>query len=211
MKLYREHNIRRAHDNDSCQRQGIQGLKAAIELLHARCIQKSWGLTLSVLEGHDIPTFRGEPIDLVWTVKGRRGVKLLPLEVKADVGHDGDTLVLETVADIDRGIPGCFYASRAALFLYYFPKLELFYLVPLEQARSWFMRYRERFPLRTIASISEQGRCKAQASLVSARALASEVDGVEIYGFRTGGWQKLEFEELRQERHLAAANGRRQS
>lgn len=192
MKLYREHKIRCADDSLNCERHGARGMKAAMQLLHARSIQRSWGLTLSVVQGHEISAFRNEPIDLVWTVSVPSGVRLLPLEIKTDLGESCETLVLETVANLERGTPGCFYASRAALFLYYFPRFERIYLFPLEPARSWFEGSGGRFPAQRIMSIGGGERCHARASLVSTEIFTAEVEEVEIYSLLEGVWTRAD-------------------
>lgn len=88
---------------------------------------------------HDVqddPRFQHRGVDLLWE---RPGEAVLGVEVKGDRNGRRGNYFLELISNFEKNTPGCFLYSEADWLAYVFlDRLEL-HLIPLREARAWFL------------------------------------------------------------------------
>lgn len=92
------------------------------------------------------PHYQKGDIDLLWfTERCPRGYSV---EVKVDRFHHTGNFFFETHSNVERGTPGCFLYTEAALLFYLFVETRLLYILPMPATRDWFVERMEHYPVR---------------------------------------------------------------
>lgn len=95
--------------------------------------------TIQVIDVQDDEFFQKKDIDLLYLFKTKNDVRLMKIEVKGDRQHKSGNYFLETVSNVDKGTEGCFMYSEADYFFYYFVETKELNIIPLQDARTWFI------------------------------------------------------------------------
>lgn len=111
--------------------------------------------TVSIEDTQDNPAYQPKGIDFLWHRKDSDGkVEVVAVEVKWDTYTSGN-IALETVSIVENGTQGCFLTSQADLWIYCFPGYARALVMPLRQARDWFLKNQERYRRRVTSSRDE--------------------------------------------------------
>jgi DNA adenine methylase len=127
------------------------------------------------------PEYWEMDVDLIWET--RRGT--YKVEIKGDrLGHKTGNFFFETHSNRERGTPGCFLYSAADLFFYYFIETGTLYILPLPNARAWFLERQQEFEERAATTPIGRGVGEARKTyttvgrLVPVERALREIPGV---------------------------------
>ena len=137
--------------------------------------------TIEVLSVEDKSEWQKKGIDLLWTFHYSKGNGGLTVEVKADTYYHTGNLFLETISNMTKDTPGCFVASCADFYAYFFIGANVLYWIPLKRVQAWLTEHGERFPIRvTSTGSANKEYYKTQGRLVNHDILAAEVKGTKV-------------------------------
>jgi len=108
--------------------------------------------TQKVINVEDDRAFQKKDIDLVWHYhyKGIDHVKTI--EIKGDTYSYSPNFFFETISNKTKQTPGCFMYSEADYFFYYFVGKRELNIIPLQEARTWFLTHQASFEMKTLAT-----------------------------------------------------------
>lgn len=131
---------------------GKEGVELIMTLLKAK------PETVSIEDTQDNPAYQPRGIDFLWHRKGSDGkLEVVSVEVKWDTYTSGN-IAFETVSIVENKTPGCFLTSEADLWIYCFPGYVRALVIPLRQARDWFLRHQDWYRKRVTSSRDENRR-----------------------------------------------------
>lgn len=155
---------------------------------------KSLKNTISVIDLQDDAHFQKRDIDLLYVFKTQSGYRTMTIEVKGDTQHKTGNYFIETVSNENEGSDGCFLYSEADYFFYYFVGTKDLHIIPLEDARTWFITRMTEFEPKKVFTIVNGGGYQSEGRLVPIKRMNKEV-GVttrNIGRYVTDGQMKLE-------------------
>jgi DNA adenine methylase len=130
--------------------------------------------TLRVVNVEQDAAYQAKDVDLVWET----ATQTYLVKIKNDQGGRTGSFFFETVRSREKGTPGCFLCSQADLLFYYFARTGRLYILPLVEARRWFLEHETGFEsreTRTPAGEGEQGTTVGK--LVPVERVLMEVKG----------------------------------
>lgn len=125
---------------------GMEGMKRIVAFLSSR--------GLEVVDVEKDKHWRRRDVDLI--VNGRT------MEVKTDL-HTTGNLYLELTCD---GKPGCVFKSRAEVWAYWFPVLDILLFIRLPELQHWLMEHASEYARSNIRSHRKQSSWKAHGIAV---------------------------------------------
>ena len=110
---------------------------------------KSLPQTVDVVNVEDHPTYQKKDIDVLYFFNGKENVKKkTSIEIKGDMHHHTGNYFFETHSNLDKNTPGCFMYTEADFLFYYYVKMKELHILPMKEARAWFIENIERFQQR---------------------------------------------------------------
>jgi hypothetical protein len=137
--------------------------------------------TISVINVENDKFFQKKDIDLIWLYKYKGSVYTRFIEIKADrYSHTGNYFI-ETVSNEQKNKPGCFLYTEADWIFYYFVDIGELNIIPVLEARKWFLENEHRFVEKELStSKGNKVLYTSKGRLVPKEILNKEVKGVKV-------------------------------
>ena len=152
-----------------------EGIKAVYSYLNA--LKK----TIEIKNVEDNKDYQKNDIDLVWIYKKGENNLMISIEVKADRYTTGN-FWLETLSNEEIGTLGCFVKSKAKFLFYYFTVWDHMYIIPLKEAKSWFIKNMQRFKESKTSTKDKYGNYQhtTVGRLVPINIMMKELEGIKL-------------------------------
>ena len=98
--------------------------------------KNKYGDRIEVVDVRDDVEYQKKDIDFIFILDGRE----ITIDVKTDRYKTGN-YYFETVSNTTTGSLGCFYASQADYWVYYFIELGKKAVIPMKKAQEWFRKH----------------------------------------------------------------------
>ena len=136
--------------------------------------------TVDVKNVEDNDVYRRKDIDLLWIHKRNNAYITTAIEIKGDRWHKTGNYFLETISNKSKGTPGCFMYTEADFIYYYFVGQRELHILPMPEARNWFVKNIGRFKEKDTSTPVNGQFYTTVGRLVPRRTLQNEVPGVMI-------------------------------
>ena len=136
--------------------------------------------TVSVINVEMDSFFQKKDIDLLWIYKTKNKCVMKTIEIKGDRYSKSGNFFLETISNDTKNTPGCFMYTEADYIFYLFIDSRELNLMPVEEARNWFIENKDRFrEVKTATSIKGEKVYHTIGSLVNKELMRKEVSGLK--------------------------------
>lgn len=106
--------------------------------------------TLDIINVEGDKAFQEFDIDMIHVTND----SVVNIEVKADT-YKSKYFFFETVSNATKGTPGCFMYTRADYLYYYFTQTDALYILPMQEARDWFIDNMDRFTKKELSTTGD--------------------------------------------------------
>lgn len=142
---------------------------------------RSLPYTLGVINVEDDKDYQKIDVDLLWVYKWRNQELLKKVEIKGDRYYWTGNYFIETISNKERNNPGCFMYTEADYLFYYFADTKELNVMPMPDARKWFLQHTNEFQIITL-STTDKNKTKvlytSEGKLVPKRKLNGQVPGI---------------------------------
>lgn len=137
--------------------------------------------TIAVINVEDDKYFQRKDIELLWVYKYKGTEYMKKVEIKGDRYSSTGNYFIETVSNKGKDTPGCFLYTEADYIFYYFIDTKELNIIPMPDARDWFLKNVNRFTEKSLSTaIGEKAVYISKGNLVPKKILNNEVKGVKV-------------------------------
>lgn len=125
--------------------------------------------------------FRTKDIDLIWNKKIDHRTIPLKIEIKTDKYHKTGNYFFETISNNNSNSAGCFMYTEADFIFYYFIDIKELHILPMPEARDWFLANIDRFKeVNVRATEAGTGFYHSVGRLININLMKDEFKNIEI-------------------------------
>ncbi|WCK57291.1 hypothetical protein PP175_29310 (plasmid) [Aneurinibacillus sp. Ricciae_BoGa-3] len=138
--------------------------------------------TLRVIDVEEDKDFQKKDIDLLWIYKHKGAELMKRVEVKVDRYDKTGNYFIETVSNCTKNTPGCFLYTEADVLFYYFPGSKELNVLPMAEAREWFLKNQHKFKEITLSTTGwDNVLYESKGKLVPKKMMNEMVEGVRVF------------------------------
>lgn len=120
--------------------------------------------------------FQKHDVDLIIAKMREDKLNVTLVEIKGDTYGKSKNYFLETISNKSKKSKGCFLYSKADYFFYYFVDSKELNMIPLEEARRWVRKNRDKFEAKDVQTKVNGGFYESQGLLVPKKELNKAVN-----------------------------------